>query len=348
MSEKLKYVGGTYPNHDAGPKVTGALVYASDLKLPNMLHAKLLLSPIAHGLVKSIDASKAEAVPGVFGVFSRLRCPNGPRRSVQFKLQQDAGDQGPCGRFLWRQAGVHPGAGSGFSGDGYQVAGKMRARILELASEMLQKPVQNLRAAGGRVFDLDDRQSGLSYGEIASGAKLRYNTELMVAHTHYAASNPGAYAAQFAEVLVDAATGLIRVTDFLSVNDIGQAINTGMVEGQVQGAVQMGIGYALCEEVVVGKDGRVGNAGFTNYHLVNAPEMPDVRVILVEHAGDEGPSAPRASERYPSCPPLRLWSTPSTRPWAHHCPICRSLPGRYWPPSSGYHQIKVCEGWPEK
>jgi xanthine dehydrogenase molybdenum-binding subunit len=67
MSEKLKYVGGTYPNHDAGPKVTGALVYASDLKLPNMLHAKLLLSPIAHGLVKSIDASKAEAVNQALG-----------------------------------------------------------------------------------------------------------------------------------------------------------------------------------------------------------------------------------------------------------------------------------------
>ncbi len=159
----------------------------------------------------------------------------------------------------------------------YHVAGKMKERILDLAAEMLQQPKQSLQAADGRVYNQDDPRLCLSYGEIAGSAKITYNTDLMVAHTHYAASNPGAYAAQFAEVVVDAAAGLVRVTDFLSVHDIGQAINAGMVEGQVQGAVQMGIGYALCEELVVGGDGRVNNTGFTSYQLVNAPDMPDVK-----------------------------------------------------------------------
>jgi CO/xanthine dehydrogenase FAD-binding subunit len=165
----------------------------------------------------------------------------------------------------------------------------MKERILDLASQMLQQPQQSLQAAEGLVDDPTAQRAGLSYGEIANSARLRYNTELTVAYTHYAASNPGAYAAQFAEVTVDTATGLVRVTDFLSANDIGQAINLGMVEGQVQGAVQMGIGYALCEEIKIGHDGQVLNTGFANYNLVNAPDMPDVKVLLIEHEGDEGP-----------------------------------------------------------
>ena len=61
---------------------------------------------------------------------------------------------------------------------------------------------------------------------------------------------------QFAEVSVDCATGLTTVTDFLAVGDVGQAINRLMVEGQFVGAVQMGIGSALCEEVRLDDRGR--------------------------------------------------------------------------------------------
>ncbi len=94
---------------------------------------------------------------------------------------------------------------------------------------------------------------------------------------------------QFAEVEVDCATGLTAVTDFLAVGDVGQAINRGMAEAQFQGAVQMGIGYALYEHLEVDEAGRGGVDGFKNYHIVNAPDMPDVQVLLVEHEGDDGP-----------------------------------------------------------
>jgi CO/xanthine dehydrogenase Mo-binding subunit len=79
------------------------------------------------------------------------------------------------------------------------------------------------------------------------------------------------------------------VTDFLAVGDVGQAINRGMVHAQFQGAVQMGIGYALYEHMDVDEAGRSGVDGFKNYHIVNAPDMPDIQVLLVEHSGDDGP-----------------------------------------------------------
>jgi CO/xanthine dehydrogenase Mo-binding subunit len=112
---------------------------------------------------------------------------------------------------------------------------------------------------------------------------------LTVEYRHDAAGNPGAYAVCFAEAVVDRWTGLARVTDLLAVGDVGQAINRQMVVGQFQGAAQMGIGFALCEEVALDDMGRQAPAGFKNYHVVNTPDMPDVKVLLVEHPGDDGP-----------------------------------------------------------
>jgi xanthine dehydrogenase molybdenum-binding subunit len=119
--------------------------------------------------------------------------------------------------------------------------------------------------------------------------KLERGEDIYAHHTHTATSNPGSYCAQFAEVVVDCATGLTRVTDFLVVADIGRALNPVLARGQYHGGVQMGIGYALCEEVRIDDRGRPAPGGFKNYHVVNAPDMPDVKVLFVEHDGDDGP-----------------------------------------------------------
>ncbi len=63
-------VGVSIPRVDAADKVTGRAQYTADLSLPNMLHGKILGSPIAHGRVKRIDKSKAEALPGVVAVIT--------------------------------------------------------------------------------------------------------------------------------------------------------------------------------------------------------------------------------------------------------------------------------------
>ncbi|CEO87634.1 hypothetical protein [Syntrophaceticus schinkii] len=76
MGKEFKYVGSTFPCGHAVRKVTGDLLYGCDLKLPKMLYAKLLLSTIPHGIVKKIDTSRAEKVPGVVKIFSHLNAPD--------------------------------------------------------------------------------------------------------------------------------------------------------------------------------------------------------------------------------------------------------------------------------
>jgi CO/xanthine dehydrogenase Mo-binding subunit len=168
-------------------------------------------------------------------------------------------------------------------------AEKLRGRILDAAADLLHEPVGRLEIADGAVVVRSDGGRTLPYRDIARLSQMRHMPDISASLTYYATSNPGSYSVQFAEVEVDCGTGLARVTDFLAVGDVGQAINRGMVEAQFQGAVQMGIGYALCEHLGVDEHGRSGVDGFKNYHIVNAPDMPDIKVMLIEHAGDDGP-----------------------------------------------------------
>ena len=75
----LKVVGGNPVKHDGPDKVTGRAKFGADLVLPGMLHGKILRSPHAHAVLKSIDVSKAEAMPGVKAVVTRDDFPDLPR-----------------------------------------------------------------------------------------------------------------------------------------------------------------------------------------------------------------------------------------------------------------------------
>jgi CO/xanthine dehydrogenase Mo-binding subunit len=78
MATPFKYVGRSYPAPDASAKVSGELIYGSDLRLPGMLYAQLVLSPHAHATVGLIDTKKALSVPGVVGVYSYHNAPATP------------------------------------------------------------------------------------------------------------------------------------------------------------------------------------------------------------------------------------------------------------------------------
>ncbi|MGI6684327.1 MAG: xanthine dehydrogenase family protein molybdopterin-binding subunit [Bacillota bacterium] len=170
-----------------------------------------------------------------------------------------------------------------------KVANKIKDQILYVAALALQQPKEYLKVKNGEVYYVKDKNQKISFKEIGLISKSKYHVDIIATETHNGVSNPGAYGAHFAEVKVDTETGLVKVTDYLAVHDVGRVINRSMCEGQLQGAVQMGIGYALCEEVNVNPQGRVINDSFKNYHVINAPDMPKVQVLLLERGGDDGP-----------------------------------------------------------
>jgi CO/xanthine dehydrogenase Mo-binding subunit len=104
-------------------------------------------------------------------------------------------------------------------------------------------------------------------------------------------SNLGAYVfgAQAVEVEIDELTGQVEVVEVWSAHDVGKAINPQSVEGQIQGGVVQGIGYALTEELEW-DGGRVVNPTFMDYKIPGALDVPHaIHPIIVEHPEASGP-----------------------------------------------------------
>jgi xanthine dehydrogenase molybdenum-binding subunit len=73
-----------------------------------------------------------------------------------------------------------------------------------------------------------------------------------------------------------------------SAHDVGRALNPMAAEGQIHGGIHMGLGYALCERLVV-EGGQVLSSTFMDYALLKAEDMPEIVVRLIETVDAEGP-----------------------------------------------------------
>ena len=100
------------------------------------------------------------------------------------------------------------------------------------------------------------------------------------------------FATQIAEVEVDPETGLVRVLNIWSAHDVGKAVNPMNVEGQIEGGIQMGLGFGLTEEIVREK-GKTLNPSFLDYKLFTAADMPKIKPIIVEVPEPLGPFGAR-------------------------------------------------------
>jgi len=96
------------------------------------------------------------------------------------------------------------------------------------------------------------------------------------------------FAAHRASVDVDLGTGLVKVVQVATAQDVGKAINPVAVIGQLEGGIAQGLGLAVMEEVIL-KDGAVKNASFTDYLLPTALDMPPVVADVIEHPHPDAP-----------------------------------------------------------
>ena len=92
---------------------------------------------------------------------------------------------------------------------------------------------------------------------------------------------PG-FASQFVDVEVDPETGAVKVLRAVCAQDVGKAIHPSYCEGQIHGGVVQGIGWALNEEYIYDKQGRLENAGFLDYRIPVASDLPMIEALMVE------------------------------------------------------------------
>jgi xanthine dehydrogenase molybdenum-binding subunit len=180
-------------------------------------------------------------------------------------------------------------------------ARELRAKLLALAATVMDEPEADLELAGGQVRVREHPERSLAYDRVVRAAHFREGGRTLMAEAFYDPPNEMlskdlrgnvsatyGFAAQAVLLEVDEATGAIDVLRIASAHDVGRALNPMAAEGQIHGGIHMGLGYALCEQLVI-QAGRVVNPQFMEYALVSARDMPEIAIQLIETVDEAGP-----------------------------------------------------------
>ena len=114
----------------------------------------------------------------------------------------------------------------------------------------------------------------------------------------------GVVGAHMVDVEVDPETGHVKILRYTASQDVGRAIHPAYVEGQIQGGVVQGIGWALNEEFIYHESGRLDNAGFLDYRMPVASDLPEIDAVMIEIPNPAHPFGVKGVGEIPLVPPL--------------------------------------------
>jgi CO/xanthine dehydrogenase Mo-binding subunit len=112
-----------------------------------------------------------------------------------------------------------------------------------------------------------------------------------------------AFATHIVDGAVDPETGKVDILRYTATQDVGKAVHPSYVEGQMQGAVAQGIGWALNEEYYYDDNGTLRNAGFLDYRMPTCLDLPMIETILIEVPNPGHPIGIRGVGEVPIVPP---------------------------------------------
>jgi len=202
---------------------------------------------------------------------------------------------------LW-DVGCHASRTTFVAGRSAQEAARsLKEQIAEVAAKKLKVAPDRLRFKDGKCFPAGDPAQGIEIARLARSAHFRPDGSVLAGHAFYDPPNEMldkglkgnisatyGFGAQAAEVEVDPETGKVTVLRVTAAKDVGRAINPMFVEGQIQGGVAQGLGYALGEELIYDK-GKLMNMSFLDYRLPTAQDVPKITARIVETMDPEGP-----------------------------------------------------------
>jgi CO/xanthine dehydrogenase Mo-binding subunit len=148
-----------------------------------------------------------------------------------------------------------------------------------------------------------DKANAMTVAELA--AKMTYTGGPVIGRASLYAPMAGpAFGAHICDLEVDPETGCSRVVRYTVFQDVGKAVHPSYVEGQMQGGAVQGIGWALNEAYVYSADGVMENAGFLDYRMPVASDLPMIDTVIVEVANPLHPYGVRGVGEVPIAPPL--------------------------------------------
>ncbi|MEQ8841510.1 MAG: xanthine dehydrogenase family protein molybdopterin-binding subunit [Acidimicrobiales bacterium] len=143
----------------------------------------------------------------------------------------------------------------------------------------------------------------VTIAEITGAAKMTGGPLTATASLNAAGAGPS-FAAHLADVKVDEETGEVTIVRYTAAQDAGTAIHPSYVEGQMQGGSAQGIGWALNEEYIFSGEGVMQNAGFLDYRMPVASDLPMIETIIVEVPNPSHPYGVRGVGETGIVPPI--------------------------------------------
>jgi CO/xanthine dehydrogenase Mo-binding subunit len=186
-----------------------------------------------------------------------------------------------------------------------QATEKAIAELKRRASMLWDVPVETIEWKAGAAHGQDAKgeAKSLTLEELtASAGKTGGSIGAEVTLTAQGAG-PG-FAVHVVDVEVDPETGYVKILRYTAGQDVGRAIHPSYVEGQIQGGAVQGIGWALNEEYVFDRDGKMENPGFLDYRVPVASDLPMIDAVMVEVPNPKHPYGVKGVGEVPIVPPL--------------------------------------------
>ena len=160
-------------------------------------------------------------------------------------------------------------------------ARKVAEQIKAVAGQILDVPAEEIMLAERQAWADDGRSVTLAEIALHSLHKTGQH-QIMAVGSYVSPDSPPPFAAQFADVTVDTATGQVTVNKLVMVLDCGMIVNPAAAVGQIEGGMTQALGYAVCEEMLFDESGRLVNPRFGDYRIFTADEMPEMVVRFVQ------------------------------------------------------------------
>ncbi len=187
-----------------------------------------------------------------------------------------------------------------------QAAEKVVDELKRRAAATWEIPVEAVEWKDGKAFPAGSNAGAFDPLDLAALALKSartggpINAEVSV---NAQGAGPG-FGAHICDVSVDKETGHVTIERYTAIQDVGKAIHPSYVEGQIQGGAAQGIGWALNEEYIYNNKGQMENAGFLDYRVPVASDVPMIEAVLVEVPNPRHPFGARGVGEVPIIPPM--------------------------------------------
>ena len=185
----------------------------------------------------------------------------------------------------------------------YEAATDIKQQLIQRAARIWDVRPDDVEYTDGVASHKSDSELKLTFKQLA-GRLIGTGGPVVGRGNVNPAGVGNSFAVHIVDVEVDPETGKVAVLRYTALQDVGKAVHPSYVEGQIQGGVVQGIGWALNEEYVYNKSGVMDNSSFLDYRMPTSLDLPMIDTVIVEIANPGHPFGIRGVGEVCIVPPM--------------------------------------------